>query len=219
MIRRAEVSQRRVPRLHGRAALRWRRGRRRARPYPARSPKAEAFQRAIDVIGDRWPRRSEQREFRDRRFSFTCESRNGLTKQLRLAAPALPGESRQRPLKLRWKIHRRLRHTLCIPYVMTPWGGTKGTRANGGLLAPSCLPVASDAGMTRQLGGPPAAAASRSLGSNWRRLGSPAFRPGKPNESVSCEGCHGEAWCGLQRRHAKAGSLLLIPHWTRAFDF
>src|SRR5437762_2925023 len=115
--------------------------------------------------------------FPDRRFSFTWEARNGLTEPLRLACPALAGGFRQRPLKLRWKIHRRLRHTLCIPYVMTPWGGTKGTRANCGLLAPSCLPVASDAGMTRQLGGPPAAAASRLLGSNWRRLGSPAVGP------------------------------------------
>ena len=123
MRRRVEVSRRRAPQQHGRVTLRWRRARRRVRPYPGRSPKAEAFQRALYVVGDRWPRRSEQREFGDRRVSFARESRNRLTKQFCLAASALPRDPRQRPLELRWKIHRGLRHALCIPYIMPPASG------------------------------------------------------------------------------------------------
>lgn len=133
VIGRAEESPQRAPRPHGRAALRSRRGRRKARPYPARSPKTETLQRAIDVLGDRSARRSEQREFEHRRVSFTCESRNRLPKQLRLAAPALPGEPRQCPLELERKIHRGLRHTLYLPYVMTPWGGTEALSRQGAI--------------------------------------------------------------------------------------
>jgi len=72
--------------------------------------------------------------------------------------------------------------------------------------------------MTRQLGG----SSRRSQPVTWFQLAKvrlTSLRPVKRSESMSREGCRAEAWCGLQRRHAKAGSLLLIPHWTRAFDF